>query len=174
MTGLPGSGKSQLAHYLAPMLGLPVLDKDEWLEQAFDAKGVGDAAWRRQLSREADDEFQRDALRSDGAILVSFWHQPGMAVDSGTPTAWLRRLAGPVVVLHCACPPDVAVHRFVERRRHVGHLDHLRSPAVLRAQFDKLASLTAVTVGPVIDVPTTEPVDLEAVCRAVTAAWAAI
>ena len=54
VSGLPGSGKSTLARRLAAPLELAVIDKDDILEQLFESKGTGDAAWRRALSRESD------------------------------------------------------------------------------------------------------------------------
>ena len=89
VSGLPGSGKTTLARRLAPMLDLPVIDKDEILERLFEARGIGDVAWRRTLSRESDTILQHEAVASDGAILTSFWHLLGMPADSGTPTDWL-------------------------------------------------------------------------------------
>jgi glucokinase len=73
ISGLPGSGKSTLARRLAPLLNLPVIDKDDSLERLFEIKGTGDAAWRRALSRESDQLFQEEAFQARGAILVSFW-----------------------------------------------------------------------------------------------------
>src|SRR6185503_9635379 len=61
VSGLPASGKSTLARRLAPLLSLPVLDKDDILEALFSSLGVGDAAWRAKLSRSADDTFARIA-----------------------------------------------------------------------------------------------------------------
>src|SRR5262245_21187082 len=91
ISGLPGSGKSTLAHRLAPALGLPVIDKDDILERLFESKGTGDHVWRRALSRESDRILHSDAEASNGAVVVSFWHQPGMSADSGTPTRWLSQ-----------------------------------------------------------------------------------
>ena len=61
ISGLPGSGKTTLAWQLASLLDLPVSDKDSILEDLFDSKGVGDAAWRRILSRESDRILQAQA-----------------------------------------------------------------------------------------------------------------
>jgi adenylate kinase family enzyme len=77
VSGLPGSGKSTLAQKLATTLGLPVIDKDQILDRLFESKGVGDATWRRSLSRESDAILEREATSSDGAILVSFWCHSG-------------------------------------------------------------------------------------------------
>ena len=54
ISGLPGSGKTTLARRLAPALNLPLIDKDDILDRLFEAKGSGDAVWRRRLSRESD------------------------------------------------------------------------------------------------------------------------
>src|SRR6185369_1656876 len=79
VSGLPGSGKTTVARALAPLMNLPVIDKDEILERLFEARGIGDAAWRRQLSREADAVMHDEVSASGGAIVSSFWHVPGMA-----------------------------------------------------------------------------------------------
>ncbi len=123
VSGLPGSGKLTLSAGLSPLLGLPVIDKDDILERLFDAKGVGNIAWRRALSRESDVLFRAEAERSSGAILVSFWRQPGMPPHSGTPTDWLPGLSRRIVNLHCECSPAIAASRYAHRRRHAGHLD---------------------------------------------------
>jgi hypothetical protein len=127
MSGLPGSGKGTLARGLSEVLGIPMIDKDELLEELFGLKGVGDCSWRRGLSRESDLALQSKASSLNGAILVSFWHQAGMAADSGTPTDWLSRLEGAIVNVHCVCPAEIAAERFVGRVRHPGHLDGDRS-----------------------------------------------
>lgn len=128
LSGLPGSGKTTLARRLAPAIGLPVIDKDDILEGMFDTRGTGDHAWRRELSRLSDRILREKAEASQGAILVSFWHLPGMSPDSGTPTEWLRSLSGTIVNLHCACTPEIAASRFLDRKRHPGHLDSEKSP----------------------------------------------
>src|SRR5262245_47437294 len=109
VSGLPGSGKTTLARQLAPALNLPLIDKDEILDRLFDSKGVGDAKWRRALSRESDVLFQREAVSLDGAVLVSFWRLAGMAADSGTPTEWVERISNALIVnVQCNCEPEIA------------------------------------------------------------------
>src|SRR5213075_865138 len=103
ISGLPGSGKTTLGRRLALALNLPLIDKDDILDRLFETKGVGDAAWRRSLSRESDLILRHDAEAADGAVLVSFWRQPGMPDDSGTPTDWLNARSAHVVNVHCVC-----------------------------------------------------------------------
>jgi predicted kinase len=48
ISGLPGSGKSTLARCLVPLLDIPVIDKDDFLERLFESQGPGDAPRRRR------------------------------------------------------------------------------------------------------------------------------
>ena len=171
VSGLPGSGKTTLARRLAAALDLPLLDKDDLLEALFASEGVGDAAWRRRLSRRSDDELEQRAMASRGAVLVSFWHQPGMPVDSGTPTGWLSRLPGPVVHVRCDCPPRLAAQRFVSRQRHPGHLDGERTPAQAETWLDTLSRHAPVELAPAIPADTTRDTPLDVILEAVAHAF---
>ena len=154
ISGLPGSGKSTLARRLAPLLKLPVIDKDDILERLFEAKGIGDKAWRCGLSRESDEIFQEEARKTPGAVLVSFWHLPGMASDSGTPTEWLSGLSNHILNLHCICALEIAVERCLRRNRHPGHLDAQASKAEVMASIAAISSLGRPEIGHRIEVDT--------------------
>jgi hypothetical protein len=165
LSGLPGSGKTTLARRLAPALNLPLIDKDDILDRLFTSRGVGDASWRRTLSREGDAIFQHEATHSSGAILVSFWRLTGMPRDSGTPTEWLDAPAHDVVNVHCACELAVAASRFVQRQRHPGHLDGELSSAAILASLRGLTELPQLDIGQRIDVDTSrEPNLADVVC----------
>ena len=167
ISGLPGSGKTTLGRRLAPALYLPLIDKDDILDRLFESKGVGNTAWRRTLSRESDAIFQREATSSNGAILASFWRLTGMPSDSGTSTDWLNAPSHHVVNVHCACELDVAASRFLQRRRHPGHLDDESSSAELLVTLQKLARLPRLDIGPRIDVNTSTEPNLPDVVRAI-------
>ncbi len=171
ISGLPGSGKTTLARQLAPALGLPLIDKDDILEQLFDSKGVGDAAWRRALSREADVVLQSEAAASQGAVLSSMWHVSGMADDSGTPTRWLLELSNLIVEVHCVCPPELAAKQFIERKRHIGHLDGVATLAAILDDLRAHARLGALDIGPQVDVDTSETPSIDSVVREIRAAF---
>lgn len=168
VSGLPASGKSTLAHAIAPRLGLPVIDKDDVLDRLFESEGIGDMTWRRELSRRSDMLFRQAAEASNGAVLTSFWHQPGMDVNSGTPVDWVLALSPCVVHLHCVCPPALAAARFIGRQRHAGHLDAHRDPDEVRTTFAALAALGVPPRQPLLAVDTSGVIDPIAV-----AAWLA-
>jgi Cytidylate kinase-like family len=138
ISGLPGSGKTTLGRALAEALGLPMIDKEDILERLFEQAGVGDAAWRRKLSRESDAILEREARESAGAVLVSHWRRAGMADDSGTPTEWIAELSQSIAHVNCVCAVEVAAERFFWRERHAGHLDS-------RSKEEVAESLRALT-----------------------------
>ena len=170
ISGLPGSGKTTLGRRLAPALSLPFIDKDDILDRLFESQGVGHAAWRRTLSRESDRILQSEATNSSGAVLASFWHLRGMPSDSGTPTDWLDAPLHQVVHVHCACQLEVAASRFLQRRRHPGHLDGESSPAEVLASLRQLVRLAPLDIGQRghrIEVDTSREPNLMDVVRAI-------
>jgi len=169
VSGLPASGKSTVARALADELALARLDKDDFLEARFEASGVGDAVWRRDLSRAADVDFRTRAEGSDGAVLTSWWRHPQSPDDSGTPTDWLARLDGPKVEVYCRCAPALAARRFVERRRHPGHGDGRWSFEELVPRFARQAALGPLGVGLLVEADTGSPIDGKELARQVGA-----
>jgi hypothetical protein len=165
VSGLPGTGKTTLARRLAPALYLPLIDKDDILERLFALKGTGGAAWRRALSRESDVVLQNEAAASEGAVLVSFWHVPGMAADSGTPTAWLSEVSKQLVHVHCTCAVEVAAERFLQRKRHAGHLDTGASYGEVLSGLQELISLGPLGIEPRIEVDTSQNFNLDDLVR---------
>jgi glucokinase len=164
VSGLPGCGKSTVGRQVATRLGLPFIDKDDLLEELFEAKGSGDAAHRRLLSRQADVILQhRAAAATSGAVLVSFWHLPAMPLDSGSPTDWIAPLSKRLAHLRCLCPPALAAHRFLERRRHPGHLDAHRTFFEVLASIETQASFGSLTLQPIVDVDTSRDVDFDSI-----------
>lgn len=175
VSGLPGSGKTTVAHQLAIALeggGLrwEVLDKDDVLEELFSREPVVDESDRRRLSRLADDRFMRRMDHEPHGLFVSWWRHPRSTDDSGTPVGWFPRIRTSVVELHCRCAPEIAAERFLSRRRHPGHRDATRSPEEVLHTLERYAALGPLGVGPVVEVVTDGEVDLEATAEALQSA----
>jgi hypothetical protein len=160
VTGIPASGKSTIGHALAAALRLPMLDKDNILESLFNSEGIGNAEWRKRLSRKADELLEQRALLTGSSVLTSWWRHPASLLETGTPVEWLASLPGVVLEVYCCCSPQVATERFLSRQRHKGHLDRLKTHAELLASFQQSADFGPLGVGPIIEVNTERNVDL--------------
>jgi Shikimate kinase len=160
VSGLPASGKSTVGQAIGSASGLPFLDKDSVLESLFESTPPVDAQGRYELSRLADASFRERALSLPSGVLVSWWKHPRSLAASGTPTHWLNSLHGALLEVHCVCAPPVAVERFLERKRHSGHLDGQRSCSQLLAQFNEHASLGPLGIGSLVQVCTDCAVDM--------------
>jgi len=168
VSGIPASGKSTLGRKLAAALQLPCYDKDDILERLFDGEGIGDAAWRRQLSRQSDEELVRQAMASTGAVVISFWRTEKTGKESGTPVEWIRNLPGRIYEIHCVCDPLVTAGRFKARRRHAGHLDNGR-PTADPEEFRFLASAGPLGLGELRVVDTSGAYDIESIAAGIRA-----
>jgi len=162
-SGISGSGKSTVARKLAPRLSLPLLDKDDILDELFKERGVGDAAWRTALSREADARFVRTAWELPGACLVSWWRNYKVSETMGTPVEWLSNLRAPLVEVHCRCRVETAVDRFLARERHPGHLDASRTRTSLITQFNAFEAAGPIACGPLLVLDTEQDVNPDVV-----------
>jgi adenylylsulfate kinase-like enzyme len=169
VSGLPGSGKTTLARKLAPALALPLLDKDDILEGLFEALGVGDTNWRQRLSRSSDEIFERLAKTSQGAVLTSFWRNPEISTQSGTPTDWISTVSQRIVEVHCICDPEIAAARYLNRIRHPGHLDSAKRPEDVLSSFRRLAAVGALGLGKLLQVDTANEIELDSVVRDIKA-----
>jgi glucokinase len=92
-------------------------------------------------------------------VLESFWRRPQALVR-------LRALGRPLVEVHCACPPALATARYHERVRHPGH-DGVGDDEIAGWAGDA----GPLALGPVLEVDTTAPVDVDAVAAWVRERW---
>jgi hypothetical protein len=156
---VPAAGKSTVGAALARRVQIPLFDKDDFLERLFAEFPPTTPLDRRQLSHRADHAFQSAVEASRGGIVVSWWKHPKSDRDSGTPTDWLRKLPGHLVEVYCKCAPQVAMGRFLCRKRHPGHFDELWSTQELSALLEQSSSLGALQIGGTVEVDCSESVD---------------
>jgi AAA domain len=172
VSGLPASGKSTLARQLAPAFGLPLYDKDDILEALFDTMGPANADLRHRLSRASDRVMTTLVEQSCGAVLTSFWRNPGDEGNSGTPCEWLGQLSPSIVEVYCRCEPESAVQRFLRRSRHPGHLDAVRNQEALLTQFRRIRQRGPLGIGRVIAWDTATRQDPETLIEEITTMFA--
>ncbi len=147
VTGLPGAGKTTIGRYISDLLAIPILDKDEYLETLFEARGVGDENWRYSLSREADALFQMEAKSMNKVILVSHWRPKNVSVNYGTPSDWLTDTYSNIFEVYCDCPIREAANRFTNRVRHKGHVDELRTGTEVEEWLNEYALHLPIGIG---------------------------
>jgi predicted kinase len=148
--GWPGSGKSTLAPRLAAELGWPLLAKDVLKEALLAALGPPeDVAASRRLGAAAATALLAAARTVDPSVLESSWVP---ASHTG-----VRQLAGPIAVVLCDVPREVAAARYRRRTgtRAPGHLDDLRTDDELWG-----APPPVPDVGPLLRVDTSGLVDV--------------
>ncbi|MEO0370926.1 MAG: AAA family ATPase [Pseudomonadota bacterium] len=165
VTGLPASGKTTVARELATKLGFVFLDKDDFLEDLYDSRGVTSWEHRKTLSRESDLIFMSAARRQGNVVLVSHWRPLGQSGESGTPTEWLSDTYDRLIEVTCLCPVETAIARFTKRARHPGHMDAQRDADELATRFAAWAKLFPIGLGIQIEVATDRAVDMVSLSR---------
>lgn len=160
VSGPPAAGKTTIAGPLAAELGFALLAKDRLKETLHDALGLEPGlAWSRRLGAAAMELLW--TLAADAPLVVleaNFWP------DDPRTAARLRALGGALVEVHCQCPVDECMRRYVARAaaRHPVHVDTDEARGK-REQFARCA--VPLALGPVIAADTTVPVDIPALAR---------
>jgi hypothetical protein len=153
--GWPGSGKSTLARRLAPRLGLPMLSKDDAKEALMDALGEpADVPASRTLGAAAVQVMLRLARDCPGAVVDSTWYPYTVPLVEALP--------GSIVEVRCVVDLPTARARYASRVRDPRHLDDERSEDELWSE-----PVAPLGLGPLIEVDTTRPVDIDALARVI-------
>jgi len=170
VSGPPGAGKTTLARPLAARLGFALLTKDDIKETLFVALGgqPGDTEFSRKVGNAAM-ELLWDLAPHCPAVVLEANFRTKSAYERGRIAALQAEGRAQIVEVHCRVPLDEASRRFAERareeRHHPAHVLQEMSPERL-AEYNEPFGL-----GPVIEVDTRTPVDVEALARRVQAIW---
>ena len=174
MSGLPASGKTTLGRTLAKLLNFKFIDKDETLEFLLSEQANYTSELRQRLSRESDLIFREQAMQGENAVLTSFWRAPNNQSTAGTPSDWLPSVSSDIIEIVCHCDIHIAVTRFLTRRRHPGHMDHLQDKSTLRNQFESLLTSWPLGFGKIIEVDTSMAVSAPMILNRVREFWPVI
>ncbi|NJM42383.1 MAG: ATP-binding protein [Anaerolineae bacterium] len=169
INGLPASGKTTLAKWLARKLGWPIIHKDDVKEILFDTLGWSDRAWSMKLGA-ATVEVLFHLVEMQLAAGVSFVVECNFKPELASPQMReiLSKTNAHCVQVLCHAAGRVRLQRFIDRARHAGHIDS----DVTMDMADAWAAQWLAPLdlgGPVVEVDTTdlELVDYEAVFRQV-------
>jgi len=166
VSGPPGAGKTTLAEPLAEALGFPLITKDDIKETLFDAlEGpAGDLQYSRQLGTAAMALLWTLGERCPQVVLEANFRPKDPVVQQR-----VARLNGHIVEVYCRCSDSELIRRYNARsaagERHPVHALSTLLPEYL----DDFAH--PIGVGTVIEVDTTQPVDILELLRQIQAAW---
>lgn len=155
--GWPAAGKTTLARALACELRIAYLSKDEVKEALMDRFGAPTTVEEsRRLGGAAVAAVLRTAQGCPAAVIDSTWYPYSLPL--------VRKLRGPFVEIRCQVGIDVVRERYRSRRRDERHLDALRAEEELWGD-----EVLPLGVGPLLNVHTSEPVDVATLASRVKA-----
>jgi predicted kinase len=172
VTGPPASGKSSVAESLARALPhFALLQKDPLKEALYDA------LHENNPMRESDPQAAiTSRLLSDVAMRM-LWalapNCPRVILEANFHTldpherARFQSLEANKLEVNCWCPPEVAMQRFAARagNRHPAHTLHTLTPEIFRESQPPFA------LSPVIEVDTTNPIDIPRLLQQISVLW---
>lgn len=164
VNGVPASGKSTVSRSLSDRTGWSVLSLDT-VKDPFLTRLGGDRAFNRtlgQASYQAIWSLMRDAPAGTTAIVDAwFGFQPREVLETHLAMAGVEE----TVEIWCHAPPEVVAQRYGARLgdRPAGHPGAAYIPELI-----ELARRAGpIRRGPVLDVDTTEPLDIAALAASI-------
>ncbi len=158
VAGMPSSGKTTVAEGLARRLRLPLIAKDEIKESLYESLGAGSVSSSAVLGDAAYAlifALARTMLSSGvSAIIEANFFRDQESEFAALPEHQL-------VQVHCKAPLSVLLDRYANRSRHAGHHDAQKIKE-LPARYESGAHDALRLRGDLIELDTTQPVDLDA------------
>ncbi len=170
VSGPPASGKTTIARPLAERLGFALLSKDDIKEALFIAlEGrAGDLAFSRRMSHAAMEVLWALAPHCPAVVLEANFRT--QSADERARFVALAQSGARLIEVYCRVPREEASRRFAERahaeRHHPAHV-LAEMPPERMAQYEEPFAL-----GPVIEVDTRNPIDVDELAKGIEAAWA--
>jgi predicted kinase len=168
ISGPPASGKTTLARPLAQALDFALLSKDDIKEALYIALhgAPGDAAFSATLSAAAMDLLWALAPHCPAVVL-----EANFRTQNPQERARVAALDAVIIEIYCRVPRDEAARRFAERARLERH--HPAHPLLAMPPERMAAYEEPFALSPVIEVDTTQPVDLPTLLSRIRALWQA-
>jgi predicted kinase len=156
INGLPATGKTTLAQWLAGRIGWPIFHKDDIKEILFDAVGWSDRAWSSKLGAGTIEIlfYAMAAQLSAGvSCIIECNFNPQLA--SPRISELVTQTNARCIQVLCHTEEGIRQQRFQARVRHPGHADvqPVANPPPTQARE---GLLPLVVPGPVIEVDTTD------------------
>ena len=161
VSGLPASGKTTLARWLAADLRLPLFGRDDIKERLFDRLGWSDRDWSRLLGGASWEllfwAIERQAIAGRSCIAESNFYPEH---DRPRIAALRQWFCLTTIEVHCHAAGSVLVERYLARvadgTRHPGHVDHV----TIDEHREHLLAATPQPLelgGPTLLIDTTDP-----------------
>jgi len=159
ITGLPGTGKTTLGHYVSEKLNIPFFSKDDIKDKLFDGLGWSDREWSQKIGGVSYNIFYyvvESLLKANTSLIIETNFNPKFA--NKTIKEIHNKYNCISLQIRCITDGEVLFNRFKDRAestsRHPGHADYDSldewKPILLKGKIEALD-----IDGELIDIDTT-------------------